>query len=112
MPASALTDMLLLLLLLPQALRQTRSGSNTTFVTPAYNCYVTRAGTSTVEPLIPANQTGYVAGITDRPNRGPKTIGYSPARDVVMCWQVGLCCQLCCRYVTLQVSQPRQHVFH
>lgn len=81
--------LLLLLLLLPQALRQTRSGFNTTFVTPGYNCWLTRAGTSSVEPLIAANQTGWVAGVTDKPNRGPKTIGYSPGKDVVMCWEVG-----------------------
>jgi hypothetical protein len=71
-----------------QALRQTRSGFNTTFVTPEYNCYKTPRGFSTVEPRITAGQPGYVAGVTDRPNRGPKTVGFSPARDIVMCWEV------------------------
>ena len=52
-----------------QALRQTRSGFNTTFTRPAYNCYRTAPGTSMFEPLIPAGKPGYVANVTDRPNR-------------------------------------------
>lgn len=71
-----------------QALRQIRSSFNTTFVTPEYNCYKTPRGFSTVEPRITAGQPGYVAGVTNRPNRGPKTVGFSPARDHVMCWEV------------------------
>lgn len=83
---------LLLLLLLPmlQALRQTRSGYNTTFISPAYNCYRTPAGKSFVEPYIPPGKPGYVAGVTDTPNRGPKTVGYFPAKNVVMCWEVSM----------------------
>lgn len=42
-----------------------------------------------MEPKIRANQAGFVAGVTDVPNRGPRTVGFSPAQDVVMCWEVG-----------------------
>jgi hypothetical protein len=78
-----------------QALRQTRSGFMTNFTIPSYNCYLTPKGRSSVEPRIDKGSPGYCANVTDKPNRGPKSIGFVPARDVVMCWQV--CCHCCHR---------------
>lgn len=69
-----------------QALRQLRSGFITKFTAPGYNCYRTSRGKSFVEPRRVAGESGYVAGVTDRPNRGPRSIGFSPARDVILCW--------------------------
>ena len=78
-----------LLLLGRQALRQTRSGFSNTFARPQYNCWRTREGQSGVEPRINnSSAPGYLQGVTNRPNTGPKSIGYSPARGVVMCWEV------------------------
>lgn len=31
---------------------------------------------------------GHVAGFTDVPNRGPGTVGYVPATDVVLCFNM------------------------
>ncbi|CAJ1951726.1 unnamed protein product [Cylindrotheca closterium] len=49
------------------------------------NCARRKAGTSTYEPKIEAGQPGYISGVTDVPNQGPRTIGYSPAADVIIC---------------------------
>jgi len=45
------------------------------------------AGDSLVEPKIddPTNPN-YIAGVTDVPNSGPASIGYSPAQDVTLHW--------------------------
>jgi hypothetical protein len=78
--------------LLVQALRQVRSGQNTTFANPAYNCYLTPAGFSQVEPKVTYEgenkRIAYIAGVTDKPSRGPRDTGYAPGKDVVMCWKV------------------------
>lgn len=71
-----------------QALRQVRSSYNTRFTTPGYNCYLTPAGKSSVEPKVDnTSDPRYMRGVTDTPNRGPRTVGYSPARGVVLCWE-------------------------
>lgn len=44
------------------------------------------AGSSVVEPRIPAGSGGFVGGVTDVANSGPASVGYSPARDVTMRW--------------------------
>jgi hypothetical protein len=49
--------------------------------------FVIRAGKSLFEPRIDAGQPGYVAGVTDVPNQGPETVGYSPAKDVTLSWK-------------------------
>jgi len=41
-------------------------------------------GNNPMEPKIVAGQPGYVAGLTDVPNSGPATQGYSPAHDVTL----------------------------
>eukprot|EP00168_Porphyra_purpurea_P016685 TRINITY_DN5493_c0_g1_i2.p1 TRINITY_DN5493_c0_g1~~TRINITY_DN5493_c0_g1_i2.p1 ORF type:complete len:289 (+),score=94.18 TRINITY_DN5493_c0_g1_i2:559-1425(+) len=50
------------------------------------NCGVVAAGTSAREPRVEKGTAGYVAGVTDVPNAGPRTRGYSPAADVTLCW--------------------------
>ncbi|OSX69338.1 hypothetical protein BU14_1608s0003, partial [Porphyra umbilicalis] len=50
------------------------------------NCGVVPAGTSAREPRVEKGSLGYVAGVTDVPNGGPRTAGYSPAADVTLCW--------------------------
>ena len=51
-------------------------GRTTTFV----------QGTSLVEPKRTAGQPGYIAGLTDVPNSGPGTPGYSPASTFSVKW--------------------------
>lgn len=51
------------------------------------NCATRKKGMSMVEPMIRRGEKGYVAGVTDRPNSGPKSKGYSPAKDITMCWR-------------------------
>jgi hypothetical protein len=43
------------------------------------------AGASTVEPRIDSG-AGFVANVTNVPNRGPGTPGFSPASDVTLTW--------------------------
>lgn len=50
------------------------------------NCAVLKKGMSKTEPMLLKGTAGYVAGVTDVPNSGQATIGYSPARDVRICW--------------------------
>jgi len=50
------------------------------------NCGFVAAGTSAREPRIEKGSTGYVAGLTDVPNTGARTRGYSPAAGVTLCW--------------------------
>jgi len=52
----------------------------------AANCGFVAAGTSVREPRVEKGSTGYVAGVTDVPNGGRGTRGYSPAADVTLCW--------------------------
>eukprot|EP01115_Flamella_aegyptia_P010042 TRINITY_DN43696_c0_g1_i2.p1 TRINITY_DN43696_c0_g1~~TRINITY_DN43696_c0_g1_i2.p1 ORF type:complete len:473 (+),score=230.68 TRINITY_DN43696_c0_g1_i2:254-1672(+) len=55
------------------------------FGSDVYNrTIVVPAGSSLVEPRIVAGQPGHVAGVTDVPNSGPGTPGYSPAQDVTL----------------------------
>eukprot|EP01098_Paradermamoeba_levis_P007578 TRINITY_DN3139_c0_g1_i4.p2 TRINITY_DN3139_c0_g1~~TRINITY_DN3139_c0_g1_i4.p2 ORF type:complete len:176 (-),score=71.34 TRINITY_DN3139_c0_g1_i4:109-636(-) len=44
--------------------------------------FTMKKGASLFEPYIPAGQPGYIAGVTDVPNSGPQTVGYSPAKDI------------------------------
>lgn len=50
------------------------------------NCVVQKAGMSKTEPRIEKGSFGYISGITDVPNTGSWTKGYSPAKDVSLCW--------------------------
>lgn len=50
------------------------------------NCYVRQAGHSEIEPKIENGTFGFVDGVTNVPNTGPGTVGYSPASDVTICW--------------------------
>jgi hypothetical protein len=50
------------------------------------NSYTITAGTSLFEPKILSGNPGYIAGVTDVPNTGPKTVGYSPASDIFLSW--------------------------
>lgn len=43
-------------------------------------------GASLFEPKITAGSPGYIAGVTDVPNKGPGTIGYTPAANVTLTW--------------------------
>jgi hypothetical protein len=44
-----------------------------------------REGSSSIEPRITnRNDPRYIAGLTDIPNHGPGTRGYSPARDIIL----------------------------
>ncbi|CAD7701075.1 unnamed protein product [Ostreobium quekettii] len=88
---------------------------DTTFVTPAFSGYVSghstfsaaaagalrlffgegyvaakcrriKEGESLFERKIEEGEEGFDAGLTDVPNQGPRTKGYAPATDVVLCW--------------------------
>ena len=50
------------------------------------NCEMLGAGLSNVEPRVAVGGRGYIPGVTDVPNRGPATVGYSPANDTTLCW--------------------------
>lgn len=54
------------------------------------NCMRQASGTSRIEPRITRGNAGYVRGVTDVPNAGLSTRGYSPARDVTVCWKTFL----------------------
>ncbi|GMH35360.1 hypothetical protein BSKO_03228 [Bryopsis sp. KO-2023] len=53
----------------------------------APKCRLIEEGTSQFEGKIAKGEEGYIKGVTDVPNKGPKTKGYVPARDVVLCWE-------------------------
>ncbi len=53
----------------------------------ATNCVRREKGTSITEPRIEKGARGYIPGVTDVPNRGPRSVGYSPAKDVTICWR-------------------------
>jgi len=44
------------------------------------------AGATSIEPRITVGNAGYVAGVTDVPNSGPGTVGYTPANNVTLTW--------------------------
>ena len=46
--------------------------------------YTVPAGSSLFEPKLVAGQSGFIAGVTDIPNTGARSIGYSPAADVLL----------------------------
>jgi len=48
--------------------------------------YTIKAGSSLFEPKIEAGEPGHIPGVTDAPNSGPRTVGYSPAQDVTLEW--------------------------
>ena len=50
------------------------------------NCAILKEGMSMVEPRIEKGSFGYIEGITDVPNQGVWTKGYSPAKDTKLCW--------------------------
>eukprot|EP00171_Calliarthron_tuberculosum_P005829 IDg5829t1 len=50
------------------------------------NCAILKAGMSKTEPRVEKGSFGYMAGITDVPNKGRTSVGYSPAADVSICW--------------------------
>jgi len=47
---------------------------------------IVNAGTSLFEPMITSGNPGFRAGITDIPNSGPTTVGYSPATSITLSW--------------------------
>lgn len=53
----------------------------------AANCFIRMAGESLTEPRIRAGEAGHIAGVTDVPSRGFKTMGFSPAKQVTVCWR-------------------------
>jgi len=59
------------------------------FFGPAFvgpNSYTIPEGESSFEGKKVAGQPGYVAGLTDVPNSGIETPGYSPATDITLSW--------------------------
>lgn len=50
------------------------------------NCYTMMAGMSKVEGRIEKGVTGFSADVTNVANSGPESVGYSPAKDVLICW--------------------------
>ena len=50
------------------------------------NCATQKEGMSKYEPRILKGSFGYMSGITDVPNSGARTVGYSPASDLQICW--------------------------
>eukprot|EP00172_Hildenbrandia_rubra_P002924 Plantae.Rhodophyta-Hildenbrandia_rubra.ctg4168.p1 GENE.Plantae.Rhodophyta-Hildenbrandia_rubra.ctg4168~~Plantae.Rhodophyta-Hildenbrandia_rubra.ctg4168.p1 ORF type:complete len:521 (+),score=55.18 Plantae.Rhodophyta-Hildenbrandia_rubra.ctg4168:133-1695(+) len=50
------------------------------------NCYTQMAGGSNVEPRIEKGSTGFIDGVTNVMSNGAGSRGYSPARNVTICW--------------------------
>lgn len=50
-------------------------------------CVLFKEGESTFERKITAGEEGFKKGVTDVPNTGPETTGYSPASDVTLCFE-------------------------
>lgn len=55
----------------------------------AANCETLGRGMSRVEPRVEVGGRGWIPGVTDVPNGGPATVGYSPAADTTVCWPTG-----------------------
>ncbi|CAD7700387.1 unnamed protein product, partial [Ostreobium quekettii] len=53
----------------------------------APKCRLIREGQGLYERRIDVGEPGFVDGLTNVPNNGPRTPGYSPATDVVLCWE-------------------------
>ncbi|CAD7700389.1 unnamed protein product, partial [Ostreobium quekettii] len=53
----------------------------------APKCHLIPEGVSLFERRIDAGKPGYIPGLTDVPNNGPRTKGYAPGTDVVLCWE-------------------------
>lgn len=53
----------------------------------AANCITVMEGASMFEPRIGKGEDGFVDGVTNVPNSGPMSVGYSPARNTTLCWQ-------------------------
>ncbi|GMH41226.1 hypothetical protein BSKO_09136 [Bryopsis sp. KO-2023] len=49
-------------------------------------CVLFKEGESSFEKKIGPLEQGFIEGVTDVPNQGPRTRGYSPASDVTLCW--------------------------
>ncbi|CAD7704987.1 unnamed protein product [Ostreobium quekettii] len=56
----------------------------TAYVAP--KCRRITEGSSLFEGRIDEGEPGFVEGLTNVPNKGPRTTGYAPATDVVLCW--------------------------
>jgi hypothetical protein len=54
------------------------------FVGP--QCHLQPEGTSVVEPRRFPGHPEFIKGLNDVPNSGLNSLGYSPARDTVLCW--------------------------
>lgn len=52
----------------------------------AANCFVRKPGESLTEPRIEKGEPGYIAGVTDVPNKGFRKAGFSPAKKITICW--------------------------
>eukprot|EP00803_Ostreobium_quekettii_P001822 evm.model.scf_234.4 EVM.evm.TU.scf_234.4 scf_234:42361-46613(+) len=52
----------------------------------AQKCRKIEEGSSLFEGRIERGQPGFVDGLTNVANKGPRTTGYAPATDVVLCW--------------------------
>lgn len=50
------------------------------------NCKTVGKGKSKFEPMVLKGAAGWVRGVTDVPNTGSASVGYSPAEDVTICW--------------------------
>jgi len=53
----------------------------------APKCIKYEEGSSLFEGRIDAGKDNYIPGVTDVPNNGPRTQGYVPATDLVLCWE-------------------------
>lgn len=51
------------------------------------NCVVLERGRSRIEGFIPEGNPGYAKGFTDVANKGYRSRGYSPAKDITICWK-------------------------
>ena len=52
------------------------------------NCWLQTAGSNPIEPAITDPSSPYfIPGVTNVPNSGPNTVGFSPATDVTICWK-------------------------
>ncbi|GAB0493256.1 hypothetical protein MMPV_004532 [Pyropia vietnamensis] len=50
------------------------------------NCEMLEEGMSRVEPRVVVGARGWIANVTDVPNSGLATVGYSPAANTTVCW--------------------------
>jgi hypothetical protein len=50
------------------------------------NSFYVNEGQSLFEPKIERGSPGYIAGVTDVPNKGPESVGYAPAKEMTLSW--------------------------